>query len=371
MQAPGNACRLIAMRLALLGALCFAAALSPGCSADTSPSRAASPHGSVEVVLPGTGPDASIAHDGASTMDAALPASVVITAPGTGTSFTRNTIEAAEWVARVAFQVSSTGVTRVELVAAGTSLGDVDATGALSYSFHGDGVIMVDAIGRNAAGTELARSSISITIAPPADTGCHAMLDALGLDWAVAAPEHGIADPVRVQPHIHGVTYRYETSTTAAAMLMDCQLGPRLYQLSELVRTYDVVEIEHIGIYNYRCIGGGNPDTDGCTPSMHARAQAIDLHAFITSTGTRYDVTRDFVITRTHDTCPIASSSEPDRILKAIACALVADRTFQIVLTPNYNADHRDHFHCDLTAGSMYLGAGAWGVDPVIEGLGD
>jgi hypothetical protein len=335
-----------------------------GCSADTTRSRAAMPGGSVEVLRPD---DAGPPLRG----DAAVPASVTITTPRDGASFVRSSIEAGEWVAPVTFHVASAGAARVELVAAGTSMGETDATGALSYSFHADGPITVDAIGRDAAGTELARSSVTITIAPPVDTGCHAMLDALGLDWELGPATHGVADPVYVQPLIHGVTYRYETSTTAERMLMDCRLGPRLAMLSDLLATYGVVELEHIGIYNYRCIGGGNPDTDGCTPSMHAQALAIDLHAFITGDGTRYDVETDFVITRTHDSCPIASSSEADRILKEIACRLVAERIFQIVLTPNYNADHRNHFHCDLTEGSMYLGATAAGVDPVIESLGD
>jgi len=355
------------MRLGL-GALFLAAIAISACSLDDSPSRAGMPSGSVSVLRPGTGDDLD---DGGTLLpiDASGPPSVHFASPTDHASFARNTVEASEWVARVAFRVVSGGVARVELEAAGVTIGDVDATGSLSYAFHGDGPIVVDAIGRDPAGLELARDTITITITPPIDMGCHAMLDALGLDWAVAAPEEGVADPVRVQPHIGGVTYRYETSSTPEAMLMDCQLAPRLVQLSQLVSTYGVVEIEHIGIYNYRCIGGGNPDTDGCTPSLHARAMAIDLHAFHLADGTVYDVTTDFVITMRHDTCPIPSSSSADRVLKESACDLVQRRIFQIVLTPNYNSDHRDHFHCDLTEGSMYLGAGAWGVDPVIDGL--
>ena len=79
----------------------------------------------------------------------------------------------------------------------------------------------------------------------------------------------------------------------------------------------------------------------------------------------------DFVITRRADDCPMMSSSEPDRVLKEIACALWSEGIFQIVLTPNYNDAHRNHYHVDLTEGSMYLGVGVEGVDPVIDGLGD
>ncbi len=357
-------------RTCLLFAL-VALTVGPGCSADTRASSAPRPEGTVGVLRPGGDGGLAPGDGGGPDPDAAVAPRVDITAPATGSSFVRDTIDAAAWVASVDFQVAFEGVASVELASGGTSLGTVDAAGHLTYAFHADGTFDVDAIGRDAGGVERARDSISITITPPVDTGCHAMLDALGLDWQATAAQRGIADPVRVQPLIAGVTYRYQTSTTASAMIMDCALAPRLAQLSELVRQYDIVEIEHIGIYNYRCIGGGNPDTDGCTPSMHAQARAIDLHAFITRDGTRYDVTDDYVITTRHDSCPIPSSSEPDRILKEIACSMVEDRIFQIVLTPSYNADHRDHFHVDMTEGSMYLGGGAWGVDPPIEGLGE
>jgi hypothetical protein len=349
-------------------------ALTAGCQApDTSPSRAPTPGGSVAVTLPGDAPRDGGAGDG-NAMDAAtVTASVLIAAPADGASFVRDDVEASEWVASVDFSVTSAGVASVELVAdTDFPLGNVDAAGALTYAFHGDGVRVIDAIGRDASGAEVARDTISITITPPVDTGCHAMLDALGIDWAAASATRGITDPVRVQPVIHGVSYRYVDNTTPTAMLMACELAPRLAMLSDLVSEYGIDEIIHIGIYNYRCIGGGDPDVDGCTPSQHAYARAIDLHAFgLAGSDVEYSTETDFVITRRSDTCPMAYSSEADRVLKELACRMYEDRIFQIVLTPNYNADHRNHFHVDLTTGSMFLGEGVEGVDPAVTGLGD
>lgn len=242
----------------------------------------------------------------------------------------------------------------------GDDLGDMGTT--LDASVPSDAGPADDAVVVSDAGTDTG-------VLP---TDCHGMLDALGLTWRVASAQPGIADPVIVEPLIAGVTYRYVSDTTPRALLMDCELAPRLVRLSQLVSSrYGVSEIVHIGIYNYRCIGGGNPDTDGCTPSQHAYARAIDLHAFRLPDGTEYNVTSDFVITMHGDSCPLASSNEPDRILKEIACSLWSDRIFQIVLTPNYNADHRDHFHVDMTTGSHFLGAGVEGVDPTLPGLGE
>lgn len=207
--------------------------------------------------------------------------------------------------------------------------------------------------------------------APP--TGCHAMLDSLGLDWSVAGATRGIADPVIVQPVIEGVRFRYVSNTEPTAMLMDCELAPRLVELARLVSTYGIDEVIHIGIYNYRCIGGGDPDVDGCTPSQHAYARAIDLHAFgLAGSDVEYSTETDFEITMSGDDCPLTPyASTADQVLKELACSMWSESIFQIVLTPNYNAAHRNHFHVDLTEGSMFLGSTAAGVDPAATMLGD
>jgi hypothetical protein len=319
------------------------------------------------------GIDGGVGDGGALDAPTATP-TIAFRAPDDGSTFVRDRIVGDEWAATVSFAIDATGVASVELTADGTfSLGSDDAPPyTLDYDFFGDGERVIAAIGRDTAGAEVARAQITITIEPPADTSCHAMLDALGLDWAAVGPTRGVADPVRVQPVIEGVRFRYVSNDEPTAMLMDCELAPRLVRLAQLVRPYGIDEVIHIGIYNYRCIGGGDPDVDDCTPSQHARARAIDLHAFgLEGSDVEYSTEDDFVITMRGDACPIASSSEPDRVLKEIACSLWSDAIFQIVLTPNYNADHRNHYHVDMTEGSMFLGEGAAGLDPVVDGLGD
>jgi hypothetical protein len=320
-------------------------------------------------------PDAGL--DGGGT-DAPEPAVVVFEAPTDGARFVRDRIVGAEWAAAVRFVVRASGVDEVEFVADGTfSLGAARADGTgraeLAHEFFVDGARRIAAIGRDAAGAERVRAEVSIVIAPPADTSCHAMLDALGLDWAVAGASRGIADPVRVQPFIEGVRFRYVSSAEPTSMLMDCELAPRLVQLAQLVRPYGIDEVIHIGIYNYRCIGGGDPDVDGCTPSQHAYARAIDLHAFgLEGSDLEYSTETDFEITGRGDDCPLDPyANDADRVLKEVACSLWSDGIFQIVLTPNYNAAHRNHYHVDMTEGSMFLGAAAAGVDPPVPGLGD
>jgi len=320
-----------------------------GCrSVDLSPSDRA-PTGAVSVVRP-----AEVDAGASPTVDAGdvtpMP-SVSITAPMDGATFAQDRLVAGDWAAEVTFEVASADVARVELVSSGTSLGDV-VDGSLTYAFHAAIEHTVEAIGYDAGGAELARDAVTVTVTPPVDTSCHGMLDALGLDWEEASATQGIADPVRVQPVINGVAFRYVSRDGPTAMLMDCDLAIRLHRLTQILVPYGIDELIHIGVYNYRCIGGGDPDSGTCTPSQHAFARAIDIHAFgLAGSDVTYSTETDWEITTRGDACPIPSSGEADRVLKEIACAMWAEGIFQIVLTPNYNAAHRNHFHVDLTEG--------------------
>ena len=54
-------------------------------------------------------------------------------------------------------------------------------------------------------------------------------------------------------------------------------------------------------------------------------------------------------------TCEAATVNDKDAWLHDLICDLKGDDVWNITLTPNYNADHRNHFHVDLTAGSDFI----------------
>ena len=100
-----------------------------------------------------------------------------------------------------------------------------------------------------------------------------------------------------------------------------------------------VVAVEHFGGYACRNISGGAPGEQegGANLSEHASANALDVAAFVLSDGRTVSVARDWQ----------RPSDDPRRrFLKAVhdgACDL-----WNVVLGPDYNAAHRDHFHLDL-----------------------
>lgn len=94
-----------------------------------------------------------------------------------------------------------------------------------------------------------------------------------------------------------------------------------------------VARIEHLGSYNCRRLYG----RDEGNWSEHARANAVDIAAFVLDDGTRISLLRDWEGT------PAERAFLRD--VRDGACDL-----FATVLSPDYNAAHRDHFHLDQAA---------------------
>jgi len=112
-----------------------------------------------------------------------------------------------------------------------------------------------------------------------------------------------------------------------------------------VLQEYDIVEVIHIGTFNCRRISGTE------TLSQHGYGLAIDIYGFVDSQGEDYILERDWE----HDT--EQPQSRKAQILYEIGQRMHTDRIFNIVLTPNYNAGHDNHFHVDLTEGAHYIGS--------------
>lgn len=91
-----------------------------------------------------------------------------------------------------------------------------------------------------------------------------------------------------------------------------------------------VVRIEHLGSYNCRRMYGRSTGDW----SEHAAANALDVAGFVLADGTRVTVVGDW-----KNAGPRAAFL---REVRDGACDL-----FSTVLSPDYNAAHRDHFHLD------------------------
>lgn len=192
----------------------------------------------------------------------------------------------------------------------------------------------------------------------PAPADCYQLLDQSGVSYQRGPEMPGVERPVTLTTPIAGITHRYlYAEEPRASFFMDCQLAAALVSAAPLYAERDVVEVIDIGVYNYRCIGGeGTPPDCPNGISQHAFAMAIDLAGFVLADGTAYSVEEDWVIDADgEETCGAATADDADRFLHELICAQKAAGIWNIALTPNYNPDHRDHFHVDLTPDSDFI----------------
>lgn len=96
-----------------------------------------------------------------------------------------------------------------------------------------------------------------------------------------------------------------------------------------------LVRIETMGSYSCRNVAG----TD--RRSAHSSAEAIDIAAFVLADGRRISVLRNW-------SAGTAQEREFLRLVHSSAC-----KRFGTVLSPEYNAAHRDHLHVELGGGSF------------------
>ena len=256
-------------------------------------------------------------------------------------------------VAKIPVQIDVAGSpAKVVLTRGGRIVGSADANGVGTIELAQPGAEALIAVAYDAANAPVASDEVGVVVKAPVVANCRANLDLYKIPYTLGPAMQGVPDPVTMPTPINGIEYRYVESTTRRTKIVgDCSLVLSLLRAAPALRARNVVEVADIGIYNYRCIGGGVPP--GCTLSQHAQAKAIDIAGVTDRDGVYYDVNTDWVIDPdSQKTCDAPTVPGKDAFLHDMICALKADRVWNIMLTPNFNADHRNHFHVDLTAGA-------------------
>ncbi len=151
-----------------------------------------------------------------------------------------------------------------------------------------------------------------------------------------------MAEPVAVEGPLGGVRYQYRGKRNVHAV-MDCSLAVALLDAGPILQRFGVEKVIH-----YSALRPGARVARSGRISGHASGKAIDLGEFIGEGHLK--VEEDFgTVRRGAAPCP---PTKADRALplRQLICALGDANLFQVLLTPNYNADHRDHLHVEVTA---------------------
>lgn len=159
---------------------------------------------------------------------------------------------------------------------------------------------------------------------------CLTELRQLGLEYQSIDVLRGVEVPIRVLgARLGGVEYY---AVDGRRLELDCRLALALERLRPVFVARGVERVRFSGAYDYRLTASGRL-------SHHAHGLAIDIHE-VTIGGHRYSVERDF-------RRGLACQGELPP-LNRLACSLEETGAFDEFLTPDHNADHRDHLHVSV-----------------------
>lgn len=160
---------------------------------------------------------------------------------------------------------------------------------------------------------------------------CRAVLDRSGIAFTALDPagEESCARPDRTVLPDYPLRPTSPPTTCSVAASLHMWLD-RAQQSARATMGSPIARIDHLGAYSCRRLYGR-----GSGPwSEHATGNAIDIAGFVLEDGTQISVLRDW-----------NEDGEKAAFLRSVredACGI-----FGTVLSPDYNAAHRDHFHLD------------------------
>lgn len=169
----------------------------------------------------------------------------------------------------------------------------------------------------------------------------------------------GVLEPVRLTGPLHGVTFRTDLAEsqreTTPWEISDCRLVVALDDFAAMLEKHDIVEVVHYSIY--RVPPKGWPDDK--IGAQHNGGLALDAGRFIKKDGTTLDVIKTFHGKIGDKTCGDGARPHPAtpaaKELRTILCDAVDAHLFNVVLTPDFNRPHRNHFHLEVMAGVRWF----------------
>ncbi len=168
---------------------------------------------------------------------------------------------------------------------------------------------------------------------------CLDALDALKVPWKPGEAKVGVDIPVEIDAPIGGITFK--TWKKGKGLYVDCSLAYSLARSAKFFADEGVTTLFYSGTYERRNVRG----TDH--PSKHSYALAIDVHEF-ESDAFHYTVADDYEQGLGDEVDCIGSPlTAGGKTLRTIFCRLQRSELYKHILTPDYDADHWNHFHIE------------------------
>lgn len=223
--------------------------------------------------------------------------------------------------------------------------------GALPGSAPGEaGPVVAEPVAEPAVDPHFDVSGISEYNLPPApQPGCEIELSSAGAVFKTSAlPMHwngsreflcGAKQVVRYQRGPAKIRYSSSPRVTCAVARALLRFEAIVQDEAQRVFGRPVTTIEQMGTYNCRQIAAY-----AGWVSQHSFGHAIDIKRFTVKGG------REISVQRHYGRGPDAPAHKEGQFLRAVADRIVAEGVFNVVLTPNFDRAHHNHFHLDLAA---------------------
>jgi hypothetical protein len=165
---------------------------------------------------------------------------------------------------------------------------------------------------------------------------CYDELDARHVSYK-RAKRPGIVIGVEITGPLGGVVL-----TGADPLVIDCSLAVSLDEVGRYFRALGVEAATFSSAYSRRTVRGTN------RPSKHSYGLAIDVHSLTGKDAGTLRIDRDYEqgLGDAVD-CVGAPMTKGGAILKILQCQLVRSGLFHLVLSPDYDDAHHDHFHLE------------------------
>lgn len=166
---------------------------------------------------------------------------------------------------------------------------------------------------------------------------CYAELEARKVDFK-KTKKPGIANAVEVFGTLGGVDV-----TGQGPLVIDCSLAVSLDEVGRYMRALGVDKAIYSSAYSRRTVRGTN------RPSKHSYGLAIDVSGFSGPELGTIAVSRDYEqgLGAAVD-CVGTPMTQAGAVLKILQCQLVRSGLFHLVLSPDYDDAHHDHFHLEV-----------------------
>jgi hypothetical protein len=186
----------------------------------------------------------------------------------------------------------------------------------------------------------LALSILSSTAAAErrSNQECLRALAASGVEFE-QTKRSGIATGVILGTSIDGVEYR---SFGKRPLVIDCSLAYSLVASTRFLKAHGITQVLYSSAYSRRKIRRTN------RWSKHSYGLAIDLHAFVSNELGSMEIKDDYEqgLGDSVD-CLGRPLTTAGGVLRALTCQFTRSGLFRIILDPDFDADHYNHFHVE------------------------